>query len=39
LYVIDLPATNRMGNGEVNLGVFCGIIYARLKSTMRLEEL
>ena len=28
-----------MGNGEVNLGIFCGIIYARLKSAMRLEEL
>jgi len=28
-----------MGNGEVNLGVFGGIIYARLKRAMRLEKL
>ena len=28
-----------MRNGEINLGIFCGIIYARLKSAMRLEKL
>ena len=37
--VVDLPATNRMRNDEVNIGVSGRIIYARLEGPVWLEKL
>ena len=37
--LVDLPATNRMRNEEVNVGVSRRIIYACLEVPVRLEKL